>query len=264
MSMRLKGRIALITGGGTGIGAAMARRFAAAGARVVVTGRRLEPLQHIAEQIGGLALAVDVRDSGAMGSAVRQTVDQWGGLDIVVANAGIITEGDVLTLQDDAWQTTLDINLTGVTRTLRAALPALAKSTKAAILVISSVAGLMGVPQGAAYSATKAAVIGLTKSMAVDYGPRGIRVNALCPGWVHTPMSDDEMAALAEEKGITVEAAVDAVTRHLPLKRMAAPEEIAACAEFLVSDDASFVTGAVLVADGGGCVVDVGTLAFME
>jgi meso-butanediol dehydrogenase/(S,S)-butanediol dehydrogenase/diacetyl reductase len=264
MSMRLKGRVALITGGGTGMGAAMARRFAASGAKVAVTGRRPEPLQHIAEQIGGLALAVDVRDSDAMSDAIRKIVDQWGGLDIVVANAGIITEGDVATLQDEAWQTTLDINLTGVARTLRAALPALAESTKAAILVISSVAGLMGVPQGAAYCATKAAVIGLTKSMAVDYGPKGIRVNALCPGWVRTPMSDDETAALAAEKGIPVEAAVDAVTRHLPLKRMAAPEEIAACAEFLISDDASFVTGAVLVADGGGCAVDVGTLAYME
>lgn len=263
MSKRLKDRVALITGGGTGIGAAMARRFAAAGARVAVTGRRAEPLQHIAEEIDGLALAVDVRDSDAMADAVRQVVDQWGGLDIVVANAGVITEGEVATLQDEAWQTTVDINLTGVTRTLRAALPALTGSASSAILVVSSVAGLMGVPQGSAYCATKAAVIGLTKSMAVDYGPKGIRINALCPGWVRTPMSDDEMAALAQEKGISVEAAVEAVTRHLPLKRMAAPEEIAACAEFLVSDDASFVTGAVLVADGGGCVVDVGTLAFM-
>jgi meso-butanediol dehydrogenase/(S,S)-butanediol dehydrogenase/diacetyl reductase len=264
MSIRLKDRVVLITGGGTGIGAAMARRFAAAGAKVAVTGRRIEPLQHIAKEIGGLALAVDVRDSDAMADAVRQITDRWGRLDIVVANAGVITEGEVATLQDDVWQTTVDINLTGVTRTLRAALPALAESTNAAILVVSSVAGLMGVPQAAAYCATKAAVIGLTKSMAVDYGPKGIRVNALCPGWVRTPMSDDEMAALAGEKDISVEAAVDAVTRYLPLKRMAAPEEIAACAEFLVSDDASFVTGAVLVADGGGCVVDVGTLAFME
>jgi NAD(P)-dependent dehydrogenase (short-subunit alcohol dehydrogenase family) len=96
----------------------------------------------------------------------------------------------------------------------------------------------------------------------VDYGPFNIRVNALCPGWVKTPMSDAEMVTLARDKGISTPEAVRAVTGHLPLRRMAAPEEIAACAEFLASDDASFITGMVLVADGGGCAVDVGTLPF--
>ncbi len=263
MSSMLKNKVALITGGGTGIGAAIAKRFTISGAKVAVTGRRLKPLKEIANKINGMALQADVRDSNAMSQAIQSVVNQWGGLDIVVANAGVIAEGDVASFRDEDWQTTMDINLTGVTRTLHAALPTLAAGSKSAIVIISSVAGLMGVPRGAAYCASKAGVIGLTRSMAVDIGPKGIRVNALCPGWVRTPMSDEEMATLAKEKGISVEAASEAVTRYLPLKRMAAPEEIATCAEFLVSDNASFVTGAVLVADGGGYAVDVGSLAFM-
>jgi NAD(P)-dependent dehydrogenase (short-subunit alcohol dehydrogenase family) len=171
-------------------------------------------------------------------------------------------EGDVASMQDDNWQKAMDINLTGVMRTARTAVPALVKRGGGAIVNVSSVAGFMGIPEGAAYAASKAAVLGLTRSMAFDYGPKGIRVNTLCPGWVTTPMSDEEMAALARERNISVPEAVHEVTKYLPLKRMATPEEIAPCAEFLASDDASFVTGAVLVADGGGSIVDVGTLAF--
>jgi NAD(P)-dependent dehydrogenase (short-subunit alcohol dehydrogenase family) len=263
MNPILKNKIALITGGGTGIGAAIAKRFAISGAKVAVTGRRLKPLKEIAGNIDGMALQADVRDRNAMFQVIRNVVNQWGCLDIVVANAGVISEGDIETLSDEDWQMTIDINLTGVLRTIQAASPALSENSRGSIVIVSSVAGLTGVPQGAAYCASKAGVIGLTKSMALDMGPKGIRVNALCPGWVKTPMSDEEMATLASEKGISVEAALEAVTRYLPLKRMAAPEEIAACAEFLASDNASFVTGATLVADGGGCAVDVGSLAFM-
>jgi NAD(P)-dependent dehydrogenase (short-subunit alcohol dehydrogenase family) len=259
---KLESKTAWITGGGTGIGAAVAQRFAEAGANVALTGRRPEPLEVIAQNVGGLAVPADVRDEKAMADAVRMIVDRFGGLDIVIANAGVITEGAVDAMEPDAWQASVDINLTGVMNTLKSAMPVLAQKGSGAVVVVSSVAGMMGVPQSAAYCATKAGVIGLTRSMAVDYGPNGIRVNALCPGWVQTPMSEEEMAALAEEKGISVNASIEAVTRHLPLARMAAPAEIAACAEFLASDDASFVTGAVLMADGGGSVVDVGTLAF--
>jgi NAD(P)-dependent dehydrogenase (short-subunit alcohol dehydrogenase family) len=114
----------------------------------------------------------------------------------------------------------------------------------------------------AGYVTSKHAVVGLARSMAHDYGPQGVRVNVLCPGWVRTPMSDEEMRALARARGIGEAEAVALTVRPLPLRRMAAPAEIAACAEFLASDDASFVTGATLVADGGGAIVDVGTLSF--
>jgi len=262
MTDRLQGKVALITGGGTGIGAAMARRFSDSGASVVVSGRRAEPIQEVARDIDGLAVQADVRDRASLAEAVRLTVETFAGLDIVVANAGIIDDEEAEYISDDQWSTMIDINLTGVMRTAREALPFLKKRNGGAIVITASVAGLFGIPGSAGYCSAKTAVLGLTRSMAYDYGPFGIRVNALCPGWVRTPMSEMEMAALAESKGIEVEAAVRAVTRFLPLRRMAAPEEIAACAEFLASDDASFVTGAVLTADGGGSVVDAGTLAF--
>ena len=262
MGKRLEGKAALITGGGTGIGAAIARRFARSGARVAVSGRRSGPLERIAGEIGGVAAVADVTDPAAMARAVEKTAAAFGGLDIVVANAGIITEGDVASLEDKQWRQALEINVTGVMETVRAALPQLVRRGGGAIVTISSVGGLMGCPQSAAYCTSKAALMGFTRSLAVDYGPQGIRANTLCPGWVKTPMSDEEIAALAEEKGITTEEAIHAVTRDLPLARMADPDEIAGCAEFLASDDASFVTGTILTADGGGCIVDVGTLAF--
>jgi len=262
MGIRLEGKVALVTGGGTGIGAAIARRFARSGARVAVIGRRPAPLEEIAGQIDGLAVVADVTDAAAMAGAVEQIAAAFGGLDIVVANAGVISEGDVAGLTDAHWRQALAINVTGVMETVRAALPHLMRRGGGSIVSISSVAGLMGCPQSAAYCTSKAALAGFTRSLAVDYGPRGIRANTLCPGWVRTPMSDEEMAALAEEKGITAEEAARSVTRYLPLARMADPDEIAGCAEFLASEDASFVTGTILTADGGGCIVDVGMLAF--
>lgn len=264
MADRLVGKVALITGGGTGIGAAIARRFADSSAKVAVIGRRSGPINEVAGGIDGLAIAADVTDGAAMADVVRQTVDRFGGLDLVVANAGVITEGEVLELSDEDWRKSLEINVTGVMTTVRAAIPELIRRGGGAIVTIASVAGLMGCPQSAAYCTSKAALVGFTRSLAVDYGPRGIRANTLCPGWVRTPMSDEELGALAEEKVIAVEGAVEAVTRFLPLARMADPREIAGCAEFLVSDDASFVTGTVLTADGGGSIVDVGTLAFTD
>lgn len=259
----LEGKVALITGGGTGIGAAIARRFANSGASVVVTGRRSGPIEHVAKEIGGIAVSGDVTDSEHLSQAVGKAVENFGGLDIVVANAGISAMGDVGSLNEAHWQRALEINVTGVMRTAGAALPALIERGGGSIVNISSVAGLMGGPYAAGYCTSKSAILGLTKSMAIDYGPHGIRVNTLCPGWTKTPMSEEEMAILAEERGVSVAEAINLVTRHLPLKRMAEPEEIAACAQFLASDDASFVTGTVLVADGGGCAVDVGTLAFL-
>ncbi len=264
MKGKLQGKVAIVTGGGTGIGAAVAHRFSSSGASVVVTGRRAEPIQEIAEKINGMAVQGDVRDSQSMIEAVRTAVNTYNGLDIVVANAGIIKDNQAGSISDDEWTEMIDINLTGVMKTVREAVPALKKRGGGAIVILSSVAGLFGVPSAAAYCSTKAAVLGLTRSMAFDFGPSGVRVNALCPGWVRTPMSDMEMEMLSESKKIEVEAAVKAVTRYLPLQRMAAPEEIAACVEFLASEDASFVTGAILTADGGGSIVDVGTLAFIS
>lgn len=261
-SGRLTNKVALITGGGTGIGAAVARRFAGEGASVVVTGRRPAPIQAVADEIGGVAVAGDTSDNEHVAAAVSTAVARFGGLDIVVANAAVSYEAGVMTIEDDRWQEMLQVNLGGVMKVCRAALSALKDRGRGAIVIVSSVGGLSAAPNSASYGTTKAGVIGLAKSMAYDYGPDNIRVNALCPGWVRTPMSESSMDMLAKEKGISQAEAFKLATAHLPLRRPAEPAEIANCCLFLASDEASFVTGAVLVADGGGEVVDVGTLAF--
>ena len=262
MNGRLTNKVAIVTGGGTGIGAAIARRFAQAGASVVVTGRRPEPLQAIAAEIQGVVVAGDVSTNAHVAEVIDTTISRFGGLDIVVANAAISYGTSVEDIEDEPWQHILDVNISGVMKISRAALPALKARGQGSIVVVSSVAGLSAAPESASYMTTKAAIIGLTKSMAYDYGPHNIRVNALCPGWVRTPMSEGGMDFLGQEKGISQAEAFQLATKHLPLRRHAEPDEIANCCLFLASDEASFVTGATLVADGGGEIVDVGTLAF--
>lgn len=264
MSQRLQGKTAWVTGGGTGIGAATARRLRAAGANVLVTGRRAAPIEAVARDIGGLALAGDVADPAHCEAVVAHARTHFGGLDILVANAGIETMGAVTELDPEQWREVFRVNVDGVLHAARAALPALRARGAGAIVIVASVAALRSGPHYAAYVASKTALLGLARSMAYDYGADGIRINTVCPGWVRTEMSDREFAAAATARGISVEAMTAQLTRYYPLRRMARPEEIAACIEFLASDDASFVTGAVLTADGGGEVVDVGTLAFME
>ena len=259
---RLENKIAVITGGGTGIGKAIAKRFSANGACVAVMGRRSGPIQALADEIGGLAVQGDTTITSDCLRAVNMVKERYGGIDIIVANAGMVSVGSVTSLTEEAWEDTVRVNLTGVMRIARAAMPIMLERKNGAILNVSSVAGLSAIGEMASYIASKHAVIGLTKSMAIDYGPKGVRVNTLCPGWVETPMSDEEMRQLAKEKNITYEEAVSLTVKYLPLNRMAKADEIAACAEFLVSDDASFVTGATLVADGGGEIVDVGGLSF--
>ncbi len=260
MSSQLHGKIALITGGGTGIGAACARLFAEAGATVSVMGRRPSPIQRIAEEIGGLAVQGDASIEEDCHRAVQTTVDVYGGLDTLVSCAGIMSEGNVAKLAKSDWDQVIDINLTSVMLIARAAIPAMHKRFSGAIVNISSLGGLVAPGNMAGYISSKTALIGLSRSMAVDFGPH-IRVNALCPGWVLTPMSEEEMEQFAAGKNISKEEAIAYATRFLPLKRMAAPEEIAKGALFLCSDDSSFITGTTLVADGGSSAVDVGYIS---
>ncbi|MGZ8607724.1 MAG: SDR family NAD(P)-dependent oxidoreductase [Actinomycetota bacterium] len=260
--MRLQGKVAIVSGGGSGIGAATARRFAAEGARVVVTGRRAEPIEAVAAEIDGLAVVGDVTNASHAPAVVAAAREAFGGLDVVVANAGVGFGGSAASVDDDRWQRTIDVNVTGVLRLVRAALPALIARGGGSIVLVSSVSGLVSSVDSAAYDTSKAALIGLARSLAVDYGPRGIRANAVCPGWVLTPMADGSMDELAAGRGITREEAYALATEAIPLRRAATAEEIAACCLFLASDDASIVTGTTLVADGGGTAVDVAGLAF--
>jgi NAD(P)-dependent dehydrogenase (short-subunit alcohol dehydrogenase family) len=260
--MRLEGKVAIISGGGSGIGAAAARRFALEGAKVVVTGRREAPIEAVAEEVGGRAVAGDTADTEHLIEAVETARDAFGGLDVVVANAGIGFGGAAMDVPDAHWDRTIEVNLTGAFRLVRAALPALMERGGGSIVLVSSVSGLVSGTEGAAYQTSKAALLGLARSLAVDYGPRGIRANAVCPGWVVTPMGDRAMDAVTDERDISREEAYRLTTRHVPLRRPATAEEIASCCLFLASDESSIVTGTMLVADGGSTAVDLSELVF--
>jgi NAD(P)-dependent dehydrogenase (short-subunit alcohol dehydrogenase family) len=253
-------KVALVTGGGTGIGAATARRLAADGWAVAVTGRRLEPLEVLADELGALALPGDVGERAEAEAAVSATVECFGGLDGLVLNAGRgEAPGSLLDVDPDAFADVHRVNVLGSVVTARAAIRPLLER-KGALVAVSSVAGLRAAPDSVAYCSSKAALVMLAQCIAVDHGPAGVRANVVCPGWTRTPMGDRAMEGLA---GGRDEAYAEA-TRHVPLRRACDPEEVAGAIAWLLSDDASYVNGAVLTVDGGSTVVDTGGLAFAE
>lgn len=256
------GRVVVITGGGTGIGAAIAERFAGEGAHVVVIGRRPEPLRVVEAEFGAMPVVADAADAASARAAVQSVLARFGRIDVLVANAGGHGFAAVGETGDHEWQSALNANLTTAFTMARESLPALIEA-KGQIVVISSLAGLFAGPSVAGYTVGKHALIGLTRSLARDYGAHGVRVNAICPGWVQTPMADAEMDEFGERAGIASrEDAYRAVTADVPLGRAALPSEIASVARFLGSAESSYMTGAVLVVDGGAHIVDVPTLAF--
>ena len=260
--MRLQGKVALITGGGSGIGAATARLFAAEGAKIVVTGRRLGPLDAVAGEIGGVAVAGHTGDRAHVDEAVAAAVSRFGGVDLLVACAGVAPGGAVGDMDDADWQYTLDANLSGPMMMSRAALPVMLERGGGSIVLVSSTAGLAAAPASAAYDISKAGLIALARALAVDYGTAGIRANALVPGWVTTPMGDRSMDALGERENISRQEAYDRATADVPLRRAGTPEEMAACCLFLASDESRYVTGTTLVADGGGLAVELTSTKF--
>ena len=225
--MRLDGKVAIVTGGGSGIGAATARRFVAEGAQVVVTGRRPEPLQTVADEIGGVAVAGDTGDPVAVGRAVDAAVDRFGGIDVLVASAGISPAGGIVDIPLDVWRQTFATNLDGPMLMARAVIPSMIARGGGSIVLVSSTAALASAPASAAYDVSKAAVVALARAIAVDYGPLGVRANAVLPGWVRTPMADRSMDAMAAEKGLTRDEAYALATSKVPLRRPATAEELA-------------------------------------
>ncbi|WP_343731897.1 SDR family oxidoreductase [Duganella sp.] len=258
---RFEGKVALVTGGGTGIGAACAARLAAEGAQVAVMGRRRELVEAVASRHGGLALAGDAADGDSMASAVQAVLQRYGRLDVLVANAGGFGQGACADIADEDWQRALTANLNTAFASARACLPALT-AQRGAIVFVGSIAALAAGPQVCGYTTFKHALIGLSRSIARDYGPAGVRANVVCPGWVRTPMADAEMAPLMAQHGISLDQAYAMVCAEVPLRRPASPEEIAEVCAFLASPAAAMVTGAVLAADGGSTIVDMPTLAF--
>ena len=239
--MRFKDKVALITGGGSGIGAATARLMAREGARVVVVDLILDAAQAVAQETGGLALAADVADRTAVEGVVARTVEAHGRIDVLVNNAGIGCFGRTPDLEPETWERVIAIDLNAVFYACRAAIPHMT-GRGTAIVNTASISGMGGDYGFTAYNAAKAGVINYTRSLAVDHTREGIRVNALCPGLIATPLTAGAkaMPGLEEDWHDTI-----------PMGRAGTPEEMAEVIAFLASDAASYVTGAVFVADGG-------------
>lgn len=262
--MRFKNKTIVITGGGTGIGAAVAQRMYKEGANVAVLGRRAEPLEALAKDNLMMTVAVDAADTTAMRAAVSAIVQRFGAIDCLVANAGGHGIGPTLSMTDETWAAATHANLNTAFVSARECLPELIK-TKGSIVIVSSIAGLFAGPDAAGYVTMKHAVIGFGKTLARDYGRKGVRTNMICPGWVATAMADEEMQHLVGKLGLaSIDEAYALVTKDVPLGRPATADEVAAVICFAASADAAMMNGAVITVDGGASVVDLPTLAFVE
>lgn len=251
----------LVTGGGTGIGAAVARVLCSAGDRVAILGRRGSALREVASATGALDLVCDVSDAAQVERSVARAAEAFGGLDGLVLNAGVMTPGGVLDLSLEDWTALVSVNLTGCFLVARAVLPLLIER-RGSIVSVASVAALRAASGMGGYAATKAGLVALTQSIAVDHAHQGVRANVVCPGWTVTEMADEEMAEFGSSRGLPVEDAYRLVTALVPQRRPASADEVAAVVAWLLSGAASYVNGAVIPVDGSASAVDVGTIAF--
>ncbi len=247
MAERLRGKVALVTGAGSGIGRAIALRFAAEGAAVVVNDLLADSAQRVVKEIEAAngrarAFPADVSDARQVEAAVRFATAQFGRLDVLVNNAASVVPGVVESLSDEDWRRTQSVTLDGVFYGMRAALPVMAAQGSGAIINISSGAAIAGEPGLGAYGAAKAAIVNLTQTAAVENAARGVRINTILPGPIETPPLLAAVEATGGRAGWE---------RQIPCGRLGKPEEMAAVALFLASDEASYVHGAAIVADGG-------------
>ncbi len=254
--MRLKERVAVVTGGGSGIGAEICRAFAAEGARVAVTDIQAQQARQVVEQIrqaGGRAEAwdFDVSNRQSVESAADEIERQLGALDIWVNNAGISRVVPFLDCSDHVWEATLRINLTGTFIGCQVAIRHMLPRQRGVILNMSSQSGKVGNSHYAAYCASKFGIIGLTQSLAIEFARQGIRVNALCPGVVFTPLWDEQMADYADKRGIARERVRPYMEDKIPMGRACDARDVAAAAVFLASDEAAYITGQAINLSGG-------------
>jgi 3-oxoacyl-[acyl-carrier protein] reductase len=237
----LEGKVALVTGGSRGIGAAICRELGRAGARVAVGYRSgKEGAEEVAGEVGGFAFQGNVADAGEAQALVEQVESELGDIDVLVNNAGVTRDTLIARMSDEDWEVVLEANLRGAFNMCRAVSRKMLRRRSGAIVNMSSVVGIHGNPGQANYVASKAGIIGLTKALARELGSRGVRVNAVAPGYIDTALTQ-----------VLPAAARDAILANTPLARLGQPEDVAGAVRFLCSDDASFVTGEVVLVDGG-------------
>jgi 2-dehydro-3-deoxy-L-fuconate 4-dehydrogenase len=249
VSGRLKGKIALVTAAGQGIGRAIAEAFIAQGATVIATDLDATKLKSLKK---AKVFALDVRSTAKVEALAKEVVKQFGAPDILANCAGYVHQGSVLECSEQDWDISFDLNVKSMHRMLRAFVPAMLKNGGGSVVnIASAVSSIRGVPNRYAYGATKAAVIGLTKATAADFIRKGLRVNAICPGTIESPSLDDRIAAVAKSTGKSLKAVRSDFVGRQPIGRLGTAAEVAALALFLASDEASYITGQAHLVDGG-------------
>jgi meso-butanediol dehydrogenase/(S,S)-butanediol dehydrogenase/diacetyl reductase len=258
--MKLRGKAALITGGGTGIGAAIARRFVKEGAKVCITGRRRQKLEQVAKTLpkeSVLAFAGDVSRYEDVKAMVAAALEFGGKLDILVNNAARESRGRITELDPEEWRQVIEVNLTAPFMLMRECIPHIIKAGGGSVINIASLGGMRCLPACPAYCTAKAGLIMLTQQAALDYGPYKVRCNAVCPGATRTHLLETMAVPLSKKLGTNKAGAFAYFTRNVPLQRASKPEEIAGLCSYLASDDSSFMTGSALLIDGGAAIVDI-------
>ncbi len=248
MSSRLKGKMAIVTGAGSGIGRACALALAREGANVALVGRRKKLLEKVAAEIGSsaVALAADVSQKSEVDRIVEQTVSRFGGLNVLLNNAGALHIGTAEQITEEQWDETFNVNVRAVWLLSRAVLPAMRRTGGGSIINMASVLGINGARNRAAYAASKGAVVLLTKCMAIDHGQEQIRVNAICPSFIETDLTAAVISKAPDPNSVRAER-----TSVHPLGRLGQPEDVAGLAVYLASDESSWVTGSIFTVDGG-------------
>jgi 2-keto-3-deoxy-L-fuconate dehydrogenase len=245
MAERLKGKTALVTAAGQGIGRAIAEAFVREGAKVWATDLNLEKLEDLK---GAERRKLDVLSRGS----IKELLEETGPIDILVNAAGFVHHGTVLDCQDSDWDFSFDLNVKSMHRTIQAIVPGmLTKGSGSIVNIASGASSVRGIPNRYVYGATKAAVIGLTKAVAADFIKRGVRANAICPGTIQSPSLDERIKEQAESSGQNPDAVRQAFVDRQPMGRLGTPEEVAWLAVYLASDESSYTTGQVHLVDGG-------------
>ena len=257
--MNLKGKIALVTGGGTGLGTAIAERFVGDGAKVCITGRRKELLEKVAKSLPSGSVVIcqgDVSKEEDVKRMVETTVKFGGKINVLVNNAGTNHPAPIVELDPKMWQEVIEVNLTGPFLLMKAVIPHMLKEGGGSIINIASLGGMRCLPAMPAYCSSKAGLIMLTQQAALEYGRNNIRCNVVCPGGVKTEMTRKDFGQFGEMLDIEPDTFIDQIAQEIPMRRFAVSSEIGGLCSYLASDDSSFMTGAVITIDGGTAVVD--------